>query len=116
MNVVDLRIYDKICEAANMLIQGKVDIAWIQETREANAADLRIGEYTIYRTPAQNPEGDEKDGQEEQTSSMGSGGVAIIIRTDLTSNIMDAGQCDERLKHLQLRDQVDYKNLLIINS
>ena len=46
----------------------------------------------------------------------GIGGIAIIIRTELTANIKEVTKCNERLMYMRIQTEKDTNNILLMNS
>jgi len=107
MNIDDFRSFGKK-ETIGRLEQGKVDIACIQETHDTNATDMRIGAYAIYNAPAP-----KTDKEKEPENVKGKGGIAIIIRTELTANIIEVTKCNERLMYMRKQTE---KTLITYSS
>jgi len=46
----------------------------------------------------------------------GKGGIAIIIRTELTANIKEVTKCNERLMYIRIQTEKNTNNILLMNS
>ena len=86
MNVDTMRTKESIFSVIDNIFINKIDIACIQETHNINGNETETDNYKIYFAKA----------IKENDNNKGIGGVAIMIRENLTNEITNIRRTSER--------------------